>query len=396
MLRVRTSVIPALSLAILIFLASHSYSQESLRRFRVKSIDSQKIIYHIYDVQAEGVIDISNLSLKDGVQGQADPLNMFFSDPESIKIELLERKLATLRDVSKATQEEIEAQRKANTPPKVTIPPLRTTNPPTSTIIPPPAPKEGILSKAKAYLLPLWDRFRTVILLLASLGVLAPIGVRINREMRLKKRMELLFAGDQAAGKTALFERVRNPNVSRYVLEQLTATEKMHPHKGKPFPVGKYEIFPNLFDSPGSKPALNFKQKKALFASRVLVYVLAPSDKPGQDLASREALEYRSRQLGYMKVFLEVMLLADVVIKPKTVCLFINKFDLFSPHSPEDSQARMAVKDAQTMFSEHIKLFQLVAKQAGLKPNFEFGSAFENWNCDKIRIHIEQALDYGR
>lgn len=379
MLYSRMSKTALLFLVCLFGLSSQSSAQPpSLRRFKIKSVDSQKITYYIYNVEGEGTIDVSSLSLKAGTIGQQDPLNLYFYYPESIKLELLEKGMATLRDRAKATPEEIEAQEKATPPPAVVTP-----------------PEPGAWDRIKKYCQDVWEKFWKLILLLASLGILAPIGAKIYRETRIKKRMELLFAGDQAAGKSALFERLRNPTVSRYIIEHLLGTEDIRPHKGRPFPVGRYEVFPQFFDTPGSKPSLNIQKKKEFFASRVLVYVLAPSEKPGQDLKSSEALMYRSRQLGYMKVFLEVVLLTQLTVKPKIVVLFVNKFDLFSAHNPNDSQARIAIKEAQAMFSEHINLFNLVARQAELKPNIEFGSALEDWNCDKVKTHIEEALNYG-
>jgi hypothetical protein len=367
--------------------AGQQQSTPTPPRYKIKSISQERIAYDIFGKTGEGSIDASNLNFKGGVTGSEDPLNLFFTVSDDIKLELLAQGKVTLRDSAVATPAELEAQRKAT---------AKRPNPQGSNPTKPSPPGVEPGTGGGNNLGNFWDRFWKIIVGLASLGILAPIAGKLYREIRLKRRIELLFAGDQAAGKTALCERLHNPGASRQYMEKLPPTEAMARHRAaQPFPVGKFEIFSRFFDTPGSKPSLAFKQKKAWFASRLLVYVVAPSENPSQDCKSSEAVAYRCRQLGYMKVFLEVMLLADLAVKPKLLILFINKFDLLSELNPEDSQAKERVKAVAGMFSDHIKLFNLIAKQANLKPNLEFGSALEDWNCDKVRVHIERALNYG-
>lgn len=169
------------------------------------------------------------------------------------------------------------------------------------------------------------------ILSLPALGWLIKRTGRKVTTVRTTKRVEILYAGLPAAGKTALIARLRHPDLAPEHFDSDETTRIVEKKKYEPIIKSGLTFVPTAYDIPGSKPGSFIdviRQGTPVFGRRVLLVVLAPFavNPLGK---SKEDAGFLREQGGYVFGLIGGVLTAKTLTKPDLVVIFLNKLDLF-------------------------------------------------------------------
>lgn len=315
--------------------------------------------------------------------------------------ELLSKGLAKLKRLEGAPPSYVEAQKTAQAngkglwatskPPLWTSSKPPTTSPPTSD-----PPKRSIDWKRIKKFVAFWGGLGTLIA-----SVLALIAWLVRRLRR--RRLHLVILGPPATGKTWLWTRLVNPEVTRGELLKIKQTTSRDALKSPvPETWGHYLVTPVYVDVPGGQPGTHLTEllSRKLFSrsKHIWVVVLATTADSSIKRISPEARkldqDFISEQRGYINLPLAV-LSARGVPKPSMVIVVITKYDLFSEKTwtPDTSDSSVAVLD--TAFSLHVGRLREECKRRGVPFALEYSSALEGWRTDALLRHIKKALFAG-
>lgn len=362
-------------------------------------IQQDKVLYYRYARTEAGEVDLRDLDLGPGVIGR--DLNKVFFSPSQIRTELLSRGWASLKDHTGVSEGELTAEAEARAEGRGLWRQEWLRNRQQELQAQSAQEKEseeGFVELVST----IWLIARDWMLLLGSLGVLVPLAVFVYRRLVYRKRVHLLLVGDGSAGKTALFLRLHDADISRDDLKNLKTTEAVKKYKDRPLAMGKYEVHPVLFDHPGIKPSTQIdgvivsRWSRALPRARkvVVVFVVAPTQ-PFDFSSEEHDLSYRLRQVGLLSVLADIYAMSNHVKKPDAMVLFLNKFDLFSKVPPGDSAAQAAKDRFLCLFREHSEAVKARADSANIKYKSIVGSTLETWGIEQVRKTVEAVL-YGR
>jgi hypothetical protein len=217
-------------------------------------------------------------------------------------------------------------------------------------------------------------------------------GIRASRRIEVS----LLLLGPKSAGKTWLWARLDNPDISVADLEKLNPTPSVQKTSKpiRPRLMGRFEVYPFYIDVPGGEPGRHHEQmtKKRLFKRNKCIFILILSTTPDvTDNANVIDREYISEQLGYVSLPLALISSANST-KPAMCMVVITKFDLFSDREPRHSGSSSAISQLNGIFQPHIARLEQACKTRGIPFELMFCSARDGWGIDSIYNRIEKAL----
>jgi len=228
---------------------------------------------------------------------------------------------------------------------------------------------------AKAWKATLWS---------LSAGILVLLLTLVYRKLYIQRRPRLLILGQAKSGKTALCERILDPNVDPSKLLDLPQTPKVERRQKRThISHGRFELYPRLADVPGGAYGAAWDELSRGWFRRAhaLVLVLAPTSSNRDRAADTR---YMDVQLGYTQAFVAGALGARKTHKPKAVFLFLNKFDLVSEHDATDRTVLNVRKDFEAAFAAHIEAVRLSCKKSGIPIHILTGSAGLGWNVKRL------------
>lgn len=213
---------------------------------------------------------------------------------------------------------------------------------------------------------------------------------------RHNRTFKALIVGSTSAGKTALHEAWRNPDIPAEKLLRTKPTAQRDKSK-HPSPVvyGRYSIYPEVTDSPGSMPGIVLEDTSSLKRRRLMIVVLAPTR--ANEIAQSEngaifESEYIAEQRGYVTGLIRGVLTARTTRKPELVVVFLSKFDLYSKYPPDDSRGQAKKKTFEDAFAPHISSLKQDCSKKKIRFGVVVGSAVRRWNIDDLESLVKQTL----
>lgn len=236
------------------------------------------------------------------------------------------------------------------------------------------------------------------IIILSALGISSFIFNKFYSNILNKineRRIHVLLIGDEYAGKTALWLRLDDPSIPQEKIKEISPSVKEEKVNIKPIPWGKLELIPDITDIAGRTPS-QIWDKFVKSSSHVVIFVLAPTikqDRLSHDLKlDDDERDYVNIQFGLVKGIIQGGLRSSVTKKPKVIIFFINKFDLFSDNSPDDTSTVNANSFYNETFKTHIDISKKIGKELKIPVHIVIGSVLRNWNCQKIMDLIKHDL----
>jgi hypothetical protein len=356
----------------------------------IRKIEKNKITYEKYNASGQESVDISNLILWDQIEAKGEIFNIFYYQITDLRVLLLEKGYAKIKDTTNASIEEISAQKRAVSS-KIGIWGKSEDRQK--------KPSEQTEKEVKNFFGTLWE----IMIALSSIGLLSWIVTSLYKKFYVQRSVRLLLIGDPSAGKTALLKTLINTRMSKETLrEEILSLE---PSRGVTkikrtavIPAGKFEIVPEVSDIAGSAHSTvwdTFRKSR----NHAVVFVVSPLKINGVqdgtvktfDINTDTDQRYMDVQLGSL-TFAVGGIGAKSTKKPKILILFISKFDLYSKDSPTDSSSRKIREKMLDIFKEHINSAESAAKKVGIRFKLILGSSAEQWNTKEVLDTIIDVL----
>ncbi|HEX6900549.1 MAG TPA: hypothetical protein VF789_12570 [Thermoanaerobaculia bacterium] len=217
-----------------------------------------------------------------------------------------------------------------------------------------------------------------------------------------RRRVPLLFLGASSAGKTWLWARIRDADITSDELKRIDKTDvTMREVASRPLPMGRYEIKPLYIDTPGGQPswqAAELTRKRRFWGQKSVWILLLSTTRKAvtRDSSEEEKIDrdYINEQLGYLHLPLG-LLGAPRVQRPKLIVIAVSKFDIFSSQDPSRDASKEAKEKLQELFSPHIRRINGECNNVSVECKVEFCSALEGWNTEVVNRHISKVLFPG-
>lgn len=408
------------------------YSQDSPKQtIKVSKIENNQVVLDVYHLNNSQSIDISDLILSEKyVKGTNLPseLKTTWQNVPDVKLILLEKGYAQLKNFEGAEEKYKTAQTKAQknnygiwyqpTPspsptqtvlsnssssqPLVEVSPLSQNSTPVSNSTSPTKPD----TPEEPWLIVLiittiWNWIYVnwfYVLNLGIVGLLVTVFYPIAQAKWRERKIKLIIWGESFSGKTALFLRIADEDLSKEEILKLSPTTAVERYPmTRPVSHGKLDIYLRLMDIPGTDYSTIWDEflRNRFTRTPALLVVLAPTINKTKGQGTVVDKEYIKLQLGLLKGALVGGVGAKKTRKPKVVIFFLNKFDLFSDHHPKTREGEPYKKEFQKIFEEHINECLKSLDSAKIPRAFVIGSALENWNCDQIVKNIKNNI-YGK
>jgi hypothetical protein len=229
-------------------------------------------------------------------------------------------------------------------------------------------------------------------------GVLGFLLRFIYRRIWVQRRVVVSVIGLKGSGKSSVLNRFNNPHLTEEWVAKSSPTiarEKL-PRRG-PIPVGRYEVVAELNDNPGEDWGEFFQTlaTRRGVGIHIALLVLAPTDEADATSASWRKEEYIVEQIGFAKGLIGGCLQARKIRKPRLVIIYLNKFDLLSEQSPEDSSSRAKATEFRSVFRQLLDQ-KFITDRLGKGPapivRIIVGSALKDWGNKAIMLAIQDAL----
>jgi hypothetical protein len=408
---------------ILIFSTSITNSQtpeaqnrnKNVKIFWVERITADgQLVLREYNFRSTRSINIPELEIWSEKLNTEDPSGFMYWDAEpDLKYTLLRQGLARLKDATSASKEYIEAENEAKSKGvgMWSVPPQSTPSPPSSVPSSSPNPDETQPSFIDKIINWNWKKLGSI-LITFIVGAITIYGgasfIKLITDWRKRHKVPIVFIGRPSTGKTWLWSRLLDPDISEKELSEIQRNEIAFTKRAAtPKPMGRYEIIPDYTDTPGGEPGIQVTEllaeqrkfrwlRKFLIPTKsVWIMMLATTQ---ENSAQRESAleqkidsEYIAEQLGHLDLPLGILASARTP-NPQMVVICIGKFDLFA----DDDSRALSSKDArillEKLFQKHISRIKDECEKQGIPSPIIFSSARKGWGANDILRQISKAL----
>ncbi len=338
--------------------------------------DEEDILSNVYYKQIiyDEKINLSNLILyvKEGEEYCIENKKDIFDD-DKIRISLLENGLAELIDVDIATLEEVKAQTEA----------IKKQN--------------GAWKESNSNNMSFHKIFNTIFQffdgylgkVLICIICILPIGgfiLFIIKKIISFIRIDAIFMGGTSSGKSTIFERLKNPNITEgRLLAESTSTKSRNIAKGIRVPYGNRDIYLRLYDNPGNELGKMMDElKKIAFnksEKRVVIYALSFTKEYEYTQIDQE---YIIREINKAATLVQVLKTSKAINRANKIIVFFNKCDLVYKSEQEFLEDK-----------KHIKIKNIYGKREDLDILNRFadiilyGSALKGWEISELVENIK-------
>lgn len=338
--------------------------------------------------------------------GVTEPLGSVWWSDQDWSEKVLRKGLAKLRDPSTASPTLREAEESAKVSRLGVWASLPPKEPPVEPAKVDPAPVElGPVEPARADPAPpdRWREFIEFIKLWGGIGsILASLAALIAFLARLMRRTRvfLLFLGPQAVGKTWLWSRLVNPEITKTELARMGVSKLRDRYRQKTSePFGKHELRPVYETVPGGQPGTHFdellKRRWLVRTKSIWVVILAPTRDNSVTRADVDDRKidtvYVAEQLGYLAVPIGA-LASSRSPKPAMVLAVVTKFDLFSDYDVSHAASEKGRELLASVFADHVARLKEACAKRSIPFQAEFCSALEGWRTEAMLRHIKRSL----
>jgi hypothetical protein len=361
-----------------------------------------KIIIKGYERSSNFTRDLDGLEIWQDKLGKDNPLKHFYWNTEpDWKLELLSEGAARLKDESKAAQQYIDAQNKA-----------KNSRLGLWAAIPKPSPSEQIQQKdvEQSSGISLGAIiFGVISIILAVTGWYGGAAlIQLIREWRRRHQVPLIFLGRPSTGKSWLWRRLVEPDVTLGELQSILRTETgLKKKMPRSKPLGRFEVVPIYIDTPGGrsgeqvnrlleeKGLLKWLRRVLIPTKSIWLIMLAttPEKNVNRNSPDDQKIDqaYIEQQLGHLDLPVG-MLASSRTPKPQMVITCIGKFDLFSEHSSTDSSSGQVRERLQNVFGRHTSRIELECENQHVPHRLVMCSARQGWGANEVWRHIENAV----
>lgn len=375
-----------------------------------------RLILREYDFRSTRSLNVPEIEIWSKKLDTEDPSGFFYWDAEpDLKYTLLRQGLARLKDPTSASIEYIDAEIEAKSK-RIGIwadPPQSSNPPPPSSPDPSSSPSSDETHRSFVDKIINWN-WKEIgsILIKVILGAITLYGgaafIKLVTDWRKRHKVPIKFVGLSSTGKSWLWRRLVDPDISDKELEEIDITEfAIDKKEAKPKPMGRYEIFPVYTDMPGGKPGIQvtkllegknkFRRLRRFLIPSKSVWIMMLATTPEKsverdsDLEQKINSDYIVEQLGHLNLPLGI-LAAEGTPKPQMVITCIGKFDLFADNSSSDSSSKEARILLEKLFQRHISRIKEECAKQGIPSEILFCSARKGWGANDILRHISKAL----
>ena len=337
-------------------------ADETQRWYYLNSLGSGKAIFRAYNKAELVQRSIDNVRLRDGVNAADVPI---YSDLDTFVDGELTAGRMCLVNLAKATSEQIELQSRAGRCTKKPLPveERNAKNQP------------SYFDQTWSWLNAHWQKLVGGVTF-AGLLFVARWLYKMIRAATARKAVDLILAGVPAAGKTSLYRRLLDPDISPSKIDEIEMSTTVDAKRIDSIDSGKFVFFPRLKDIPGTylgKIIDEFAQRKRFLGFSItkiaLVVVLAPIGLQRGELAAADR-DYLNSQLGW-STLIQAITQSQRLHKPDVIAIFVNKSDLYEGVvSLEKLGDRIAID-----FRAIVVAIEKAAADAKIPVVFAFGSA---------------------
>ncbi|MDE5589650.1 MAG: hypothetical protein K2J60_11010, partial [Acetatifactor sp.] len=229
------------------------------------------------------------------------------------------------------------------------------------------------------------------IIAIFGLGTIASIIIKIVR----RNNVDVIFGGELSSGKTTIFKRLENPEITESELLSITSTKSTKKQRGTRIAVGKRDIYPLMLDNPGQQYADIFDGINKRFLCnphRILIYAIAlfPENKSDEDIHKND--QYRIGQIHKAIQLLSIVLKSKTVKSLDKIVVFVNKMDLL--YENEVAFSKVNRNNEGINLLKKINGFEELNEIIAYSPKVEiiYGSALKGWGIYKIRDIIKGVI----
>jgi len=357
------------------------------------------LVLREYSSKSTRIINVPELEIWDKKLNTKDSIGLIYWGEPDWKRVLLEKGLARIKNDASLTDgySDIEKQAKneRNGMWAELMPPL-------------PQPSKGWIDKIIGFVG--WQKYEQRLRnfkewLVGFLGLSTLVAlVKLIKTWEKRRKVKLKLIGLSSTGKSYLWHRLLDPEITESELLKTLGHRKSDDARRKATrskAMGRYEITPIYYDTPGSKPGV--QTAVMLEGSRgfqwlnksiwMIMLATTPDHTISRSSPEEEKIDrdYISEQLGNLNS--PVGLLASGKISPpKMVIVCIGKFDLFADNHPADSSSRDIIAELEGLFRQHIMRVENECKAKRIPSEVIFCSATKGWGTNDILRLIEKAL----
>lgn len=232
-------------------------------------------------------------------------------------------------------------------------------------------------------------------------GVLSFIIRWVRRRFWIERHVTMSVIGLKGSGKSSVLGRFSHSHMTEEKVRGASPTIATEIFKRRnPIPMGRYEVFPTLHDNPGENWGAFFQSlaTKSGYKRHIALLVLAPTDEIDATASNWRKDQYIQEQIGLAKGLIGGCLGAEGIRKPELIIIYLNKFDLISRQSPDDSSSREKVSEFKNVFGSFLRQ-KIITSHERTSPTpivrIVVGSALKDWGNKAILSAIEDALYMG-
>lgn len=371
--------------------ASARWSQPpsaNLIDIRVK--DDNTLTLDIYAQSDSHDLALDNLEMGDSaIRSHIEDTIFFASDDATLRISLLRSGYVELIDPDLASETEQAAQENA----REALRGLWGSPAPDRQNLPAESPRDVIGDRMGQLVKFVKDRAAALGGLLFAGGFVV-WACQAAVQKRHERKVEALVIGLPAVGKSAFVEAWRDNSVSPGDMLGLAPTiVKSTATHGRPIVAGRYELYPTVTDTPGSKPGvaldLMLRRRRRPFRKHILVLVLSPTTSFHGTAFDEKFIRI---QEGFVSSFVEALLTAKKVRKPALLLVYVSKFDLYSHAAPRDSSSRATLATITDAFKPHLGALRQTCERERIPFREVYGSSVKRWGFAEVGEEIKVAL----
>ncbi|MFH0988860.1 MAG: hypothetical protein V1799_02470 [bacterium] len=396
-MRQKSEVVGSISILIFFFLFYTTVSKSQTQNdpyskyFWVEKISKDgSILLREYRYGSTSTLSFPDIELWQNKLGIQDPLRLLWSKEPDLRLTLLSLGYAKLRNKDSAPSEYLKAQNDAI------------------------AQHVGMWAEQSNPEPPdiNWGEFlKSFLAILGALVTLLGIPeiIKLIRAWRKRRRLDLVFLGRRSTGKTWIWNKLVDRDISLIELEKIESNiiskRKTSPTR---MPMGDFVVVPIYIDTPGGNVGEQVNvmmEDKRRF--QWLYNIVAPKKSVWIILLSttedRRVTKDSNHEIKYDQDFIEQqfgsldlpigILSSRRGIKPEMVILCISKFDLYASHcDPLDNETLESQKELSKVFLRHIERVKSECENKHVPYKLIFCSALRYWNIDEINHLIKITL----
>lgn len=257
---------------------------------------------------------------------------------------------------------------------------------------------QGVFESVGAFIAQNWIALTSLAAALLAIPIVDR-AIRRRRERRYHLDVYVFLAGTRSAGKTDLWDAwIKRRAIVPAPNSQARPTIETNIRIAQTDSMDGYTLHPRLVDIGGLRSYDVVRQMRAApaTAKRVLVIVAAPRGLEVQGESPVVDQRHMDLQRGYLTFPISLLGNGDERLQPDLVVLFVSKFDLLAPNSPDDSASDSQRAHVRSLFEEEENQLRVRCEETRVPFKFIIGSSRRYWGVTELRDEVALILTEDR